>query len=629
MKLLAARLLLFLLAALPVLRAAEIHDAADKGDTRALTALLDKDPGLIDLRDKAGDRPLHHAIQAKEVEAARLLIDKGADVDARGFDDWTPLHWAAKTGSKPICEMLLEHGANLNALNGVLRTPLQTATGLAVSFLRNWKPPLPKGALAFFQAAEEGKVAEARLLLTDDPGLLNLKDREGDTALLHAARTGHEEMAAFLVEQGADVSAADKNGHPALFWAVKKGYAGIVKTLLPHAKEAATSKESREALARMSVDASPEVAQAFAAAGLVDGPAPSSKPAEPEKPVAMTKAAPEPTPPPVPEKPVPEPPKPAEPEKPVAVAMTKAAPEPAPPPAPEKPAAEPPKPAEPEKPVAMVKPASEPTPPPVPEKPAPEPAKPAEPEKSVAMTKAAPEPMPPAAPEKPAEPVTKPETVEKSKPVEAATKPEAPPADPNARDASGNTRLQRAVLADNTTEAAALLKQGAKLGISGKNGEPVLITAVRFAGADMVGLLLDHGAAIDAVWPKAGYTPLMTAAWAGRLPALNVLIRRGASLRGRTSQGATALHIAAQYGRAAAIRALIRAGLRVDTTDGSGATPLIIAAATGQLEAVQTLLAEGANPNATANLQVTALKAARSARHEAVAAYLRAHGARE
>ncbi len=264
---------------LPALRAAEIHDAADKGDADAILALLKKDPALVDLKDKAGDRPLHHAIQGRNIGAAQVLLDNGADVDARGFDEWTPLHWAAKVGSKPLCQLLLEHGANLNALNGVLRTPSQTATGLAVSFLRDWKPPLPKGAQAFFQAALEGKVQEARLLLAKEPGLLNLRDEDGDTALLHATKAGHAEIVGFLIQQGADINALDSDRQTALSWACHKGDLEVVKQILPRAKEEAHSEADRQALVKLAANAAPAVVKAFVAAGLELQMAPARPPA--------------------------------------------------------------------------------------------------------------------------------------------------------------------------------------------------------------------------------------------------------------------------------------------------------------------------------------------------------------
>ena len=128
---------------MPIMPAAEIHDAAENNNSKALETLLKQDAKLAQLKDEAGDLPIHHAVQKGQLDAVKLLLSNGADVNARGFDDWTPLHWAAKTGSKAMCKFLLDHGADPKALNGVHRTPLQMANGAAMFFLRDLDAPPP------------------------------------------------------------------------------------------------------------------------------------------------------------------------------------------------------------------------------------------------------------------------------------------------------------------------------------------------------------------------------------------------------------------------------------------------------------------------------------------------------
>ncbi|TJW82216.1 MAG: ankyrin repeat domain-containing protein, partial [Mesorhizobium sp.] len=78
------RLLLFialLLVHFPVeLRAAAIHDAAKKGDVAAITAALDAGAGVDESDGSA--TPLYLAVRAGHFAAAKLLIERGADVNA-------------------------------------------------------------------------------------------------------------------------------------------------------------------------------------------------------------------------------------------------------------------------------------------------------------------------------------------------------------------------------------------------------------------------------------------------------------------------------------------------------------------------------------------------------------------
>jgi uncharacterized protein len=66
-----------------------------------------------------------------ELEAARMLLALGADINEAGEYKWTPLHGAAYTGSNAIVEFLVERGAKLDAKDVWGQTPLSIAQGLA------------------------------------------------------------------------------------------------------------------------------------------------------------------------------------------------------------------------------------------------------------------------------------------------------------------------------------------------------------------------------------------------------------------------------------------------------------------------------------------------------------------
>jgi orotate phosphoribosyltransferase len=64
-----------------------------------------------------GDTPLHAAIWSREFEAARHLIDSGADVNAVGEDGYTPLHAAISQGHIALARRLTDRGASWEAVN--------------------------------------------------------------------------------------------------------------------------------------------------------------------------------------------------------------------------------------------------------------------------------------------------------------------------------------------------------------------------------------------------------------------------------------------------------------------------------------------------------------------------------
>ncbi|RME89233.1 MAG: ankyrin repeat domain-containing protein, partial [Anaerolineae bacterium] len=71
--------------------------------------------------------PLHAAVEGKQLEAARILLDHGADPNARRADGATPLHLAAQTGQTEMIILLLYNGADLKIKDDNGKTPLDWA----------------------------------------------------------------------------------------------------------------------------------------------------------------------------------------------------------------------------------------------------------------------------------------------------------------------------------------------------------------------------------------------------------------------------------------------------------------------------------------------------------------------
>jgi ankyrin repeat protein len=71
--------------------------------------------------------PLHSAASARNLEAARLLLEHGAPVNARQQAGWVPLHAAAQNGDRPMVELLLKHRADPKLVNDEGRTSAMVA----------------------------------------------------------------------------------------------------------------------------------------------------------------------------------------------------------------------------------------------------------------------------------------------------------------------------------------------------------------------------------------------------------------------------------------------------------------------------------------------------------------------
>jgi ankyrin repeat protein len=99
----------------------DVFEAAAVGRADRLRELLDEDPALANAWAGDGFQPLGLASFFGHVDAARLLVERGAEVNSASRNDFKvmPLHSAAATGDPEVryelAKLLLEHGADPNA----------------------------------------------------------------------------------------------------------------------------------------------------------------------------------------------------------------------------------------------------------------------------------------------------------------------------------------------------------------------------------------------------------------------------------------------------------------------------------------------------------------------------------
>lgn len=146
-----------------------------------------------------------HAAAFGSPETMKLLLDAGADVNAKNAFDATALIWSARDPVKS--KLLIEHGAQVNVQSRQGRTPLILA------------------------AKSDSSAGIVRLMLAKgaDP---NVKDSRGETALLLAAGTGDTETMRLLMAKGADVNTANAQGDTPIMFAALGNSLDAVKLLL-------------------------------------------------------------------------------------------------------------------------------------------------------------------------------------------------------------------------------------------------------------------------------------------------------------------------------------------------------------------------------------------------------------
>ena len=205
-------ILLAAFAALACAAESPVADAAKKGDRAAVRSLIAAHSD-VNVPQVDGTTALHWAAYLDDVALAKILLDAGAKPGAVNRYGMTVLAQACTNGDAPMVELLLEHGADANQALPGGETPLMTAsrTGKAAAV----HALLAKGAqvdakeargqTAIVWAAAEGNVEAARELIRAGADF-KIRLNSGMTPLLLAAREGKQEMVRLLLQSGADVN---------------------------------------------------------------------------------------------------------------------------------------------------------------------------------------------------------------------------------------------------------------------------------------------------------------------------------------------------------------------------------------------------------------------------------------
>jgi len=153
--------------------------------------------------------PLVYAARAGSIDAARVLIEAGADVNQVTRYGWSPLLAATQNRNYQMGKFLIEHGADVNIANKGAWTPLYLATDNRNLEGGDYPTRAPDmDDLEYIKLLlEAGADPNARLIESTETRTVFTNqwlDEEGATAFLRAAQSGDVELMRLLLEHGAD-----------------------------------------------------------------------------------------------------------------------------------------------------------------------------------------------------------------------------------------------------------------------------------------------------------------------------------------------------------------------------------------------------------------------------------------
>ena len=193
-----------------------LHQAAKWGQIALVERFL-AEGADINARGAYQATPLHRAAECISEYSDRYitpdctgtiqrLVAAGAALNARDSDERTPLHYAVEEGRSEIIGALIAAGADLNAVDEDGRTPLRVAV-------------------------EEGRMDAVRVLIGAGADL-NILNEVGSTPLQKAAYDGQADIVDALIAAGADLGVRAPHGNTALHLAAIQGHAEIIESLI-------------------------------------------------------------------------------------------------------------------------------------------------------------------------------------------------------------------------------------------------------------------------------------------------------------------------------------------------------------------------------------------------------------
>ena len=182
-----------------------IFDAIKKGNISLVGKIIKAHPNWIVKQNEQGNLPIHQAVLSPStgLQMIGLLLNAGADINAKNKKGETPLFLAAMKDNPDLVAILIKHGARVDEPNDTGLTPFYVSKDIT-----------------------------SMGLLLDAGADINAQNQEGQTLLSFAASLPDRNLLNFLIKRHADIDKPDYKGNTPLLKAVGARNKEVIQELI-------------------------------------------------------------------------------------------------------------------------------------------------------------------------------------------------------------------------------------------------------------------------------------------------------------------------------------------------------------------------------------------------------------
>lgn len=201
----------------PLLFAVAASSETDRANAKVIQALLNYGGSVNAFDESQGNTPLHEASKFNvNPESIEMIIKHGASIDAQNFQNETPLHLAVRYNNFPAIVSLLDHSASIEVRDKNGYTPLHlgcmdNSVALLIARGANVHAKDNNSSTPLHMAAKYGRVEVLGLLL-ESGAKLEEQDEDGCTPIHLASLFCRVDCVRYLISKGANVYAKDNEG---------------------------------------------------------------------------------------------------------------------------------------------------------------------------------------------------------------------------------------------------------------------------------------------------------------------------------------------------------------------------------------------------------------------------------